>query len=181
MLLLLFTGARLSFFGEPYDRYAKLILPAKIPRFDPDIPVIALSFRYDIEDNMGRRTGKLGEAVYSGDRIYLSVKAGSNCWLSVFGVDAKGVHPVFREKFEPSFIEKGEHSLDFSLDEAVGNEVYYAIAASKAFSFEEDIQPNLQRVFPEGNSKGPKFSEFRLELPEQYTQNLIYFYHASWD
>jgi len=169
-----------GFFGEPYYRYAKLIFPAKLTGIDPANPVIALSFGYEIEDDMGRRTGKLGEAVYSGDRIYLLVEAESNCWLSLFCVDAKGIHPVFREKFEPSFIEKGKpYRLDFSLDETVGNEVYYAILAHQAFSFEADIRPNLQRVFPEGNSKGPKCSKFRLELPEQYTQKLIFFYHAS--
>lgn len=180
LVLLLLAGARLNFFGEPYYRYARFVLPAKLSGIDASIPVVALSFGYEIEDDMSRRAGKLGETVYSGDRIYLSVQAGSNCWLSVFCVDAIGIHPVFREKLAPSLVEKGQtHTLEFSLDETVGKEIYYAVAASEVFSFEADIRPNLRQVFPQGHSKGPKFSEYHLKLPEQFTQKLVYFQHAA--
>ena len=180
VVLVLFAVARLNFLGEPYYRYAKLVLPANISGIDAKTPVIALSFVYDIEDDMGRRSGKLGQTVYSGDRIYLSVQAGNNCWLSVFGIDAKGIQTVFRNKLDPSLIEKGQkYTLDFSLDETIGHEIYYAVAAHEDFSFEKDIRPNLLRVFSDGNSKGPKFSQYRLTLPEKFIQKLIYFRHAA--
>lgn len=180
IIIVLFATSRLKFFGEPYYDYARLILPIHLPGVDEIKPAIGLSLAYEIEDSMGRRGGKLGETIYSGDRIYLSLEASHTCWLSVFGVDAKGIHPIFREKLSPSLIEKGlKYTLDFILDETVGNEVYYAVAAHEEFSFEEDIQPYLQRVFPQGHTKGPKFSEYQLSLPPQYAMSMIYFQHAN--
>lgn len=180
IILVFFAACRLNFLGEPYYGYAKLMLPVHLPGVDAVKPAIGLSLGYDVEDNMGRRGGKLGATIYSGDRIYLSLEASHACWLSVFGVDAKGIHPVFREKLSPSLIDKElKYTLDFTLDETVGNEVYYAVAAHEEFSYEKDIQPHLRRVFPEGHTKGPRFSEYQLSLPPQYAMSMIYFQHAS--
>lgn len=176
VLAVLLLGARVNIFGEPYYDYTKRIFPMKLC-IDPPIPVIGLQFWYDLEDEMNRRPGKHGQTVFSGNIIHWTVKSDTNCWLSVIGVDSKGVHPVFRDKYDPTFIQKGEHSDEFCLDKTVGNEIYYAIAAHDAFSFEKDIRPNLQRVFKEGSSKGPTPLKFKLGLPEKYTQALIYFYH----
>lgn len=180
VIVVFFALSRMKFWGEPYYSYAKLMLPVHLPGVDVVKPAIGLALGYEIEDNMGRRGGKLGATVYSGDRIYLSFEASHACWLSVFGVDAKGIHPIFREKLSPSLIEKElKYTLDFILDETIGNEVYYAIAAHEEFSFEKDIQPHLRRVFPQGHTKGPKFSEYQLSLPPQYVVSMIYFQHAS--
>lgn len=179
-VILLLIAARLNFFGEPFHRYSKLVLPIYIPAVDPAVPVIPFSLRYEIEDLLGRRTGKLGDTCYHGDHLYISFKAGLSCWVSLFGVDSKGIYPVFRGKLAPSHIEKEQnYTLDFKLDETVGNEIYYAIAASESFSFQEEIEPHLRNVFPTGDSKGPVFWEYQIELPEKFTQKFIYFKHLS--
>lgn len=179
-VVLLLIAARLNLFGEPFYCYSKLVLPIYISSVDPKTPVISLLLSYEIEDNFGRRTGKLGDTCYDGDHLYISFKSGLPCWVSVFGVDSKAIYPVFKEKLDPSFIENEQnYTLDFSLDKTAGNEVYYAIAASEPFSFQEEIEPHLMNVFPAGNSKGPAFSEYQLELPEKFTQEFIYFKHLS--
>ncbi len=179
-VILLLIVARLNFLGEPFYRYSKLLLPASISAVDPTAPVIPLFLSYEIEDSFERRPGKLGDTSYDGDHLFISFKAGIQCWVSVFGVDSNGIHAVFRHKLDPSLIEKGQtYTPDFELDKTVGNEIYYAIAASEPFNFHHEIEPHLKNVFGEGNSKGPSFSEYQLRLPEKFTQKFIYFKHLS--
>lgn len=179
-VIVLLTAARFNFFGNTFYQYSRVLLPGHIPLVDPAIPVIPFSMKYEIEDQLGKRIGKLGDICYSGDQLTISFMAGIPCWVTVFGVDSKGIHPVFRTKLDPSLIEKEQnYPLSFTLDETLGNEIYYAIAAPESFRFQEEIEPFLRCVFPSGNSKGPSFSEYQLELPEKFTQNFIYFNHLS--
>ncbi len=179
-VIILFSLSRINIFGEPYYGYSKLIFPVNITGVDPVHSVIPLSLSYEIQGHMGRRTGKLGDVCYDEDYIYLYFAAGKNCWVSVFCVDSKGIHPVFRKELSPNYVEKDEtYTIDFELDETIGTEIYYAIAAYEKFSFEEDIKPYLDQVFSQGNSKGPAFSRYELKLPKMFTQKLIYFKHLA--
>lgn len=180
LILILLVIARLNFFGEPYYSYSRLIIPIEVPGVDPERTIVPLSLHFEIEDRMGRRTGKLGDNYYSGDHIYLSFNTGSPSWVTVFCVDSKGIQPVFRQKFSPSKVERDKtYTLEFELDDTLGREFYYAIAASKKFDFEREIRVQLKEIFPEGNSKGPLFSEYSLELGSEFTQKLIHFNHLS--
>jgi hypothetical protein len=155
-------------------------LPAQIAGIDPDVPVIPLSMNFEITDKFGRRQAKVGEAYFSGDSIHLSIAASLRCWLTVFCVDSKGTQKVFQNSFDPSLIEPDKtYGLEFELDETVGAEIYYAIVAAENFSFEKDIKPTLDNLFPEGHSKGPKFSQYELKLPSRFVQRQIYFNHLS--
>jgi hypothetical protein len=142
-------------------------------------PVVPLILSYDIEDERGRRTGKLDDTCYSGNRIYISFKAGIPSWITVFGVDIKGEpFPVYKRKLAPSFITADKlYIVHFQLDETTGKEVYYAIAASEEFDFDADIRPMVDKVFPKIGSKGLVFSEYQIELPEKFTQEFVYFNH----
>jgi hypothetical protein len=81
---------------------------------------------------------------------------------------------------DPSRIEKEQtYENNFDLDETVGDEVYYAIAALEEFRFDEEIRPHLKKMSSGENSKGPVFSEYQIELPEKFTQEQIYFTHRS--
>ena len=177
--LFLIVTARFNLLGNTYYDYSKKLIPLKL-RIDPELSVVPISFQFEIEDQMGRRTGKLSDTYYTGDRVYLSFKAGSPCWITIIGVDSKKIYPVFRHKLSPSKIEKDQkYTLNFKLDNTVGWEIYYAIAAHENFDFEGDISPRLRRIFPEGNSKGPVFSNYSLTLPDKFTQKILYFNHSS--
>jgi len=180
LLLLIFAGARLNFFGTTLYRYSKLLTSFEIPVVDPDKPVIPLSLNYEIEDGLGRHIGKLGGTCFSKNHLYISFKVGISCWITVFGVDSKGIFPIFRNKLDPSYIDKEkDYILDFKLDETEGNEIYYAITALERFSYQKDIEMNLKKVFHSGSSKGAAFSKYQIELPEKFTQKFIYFRHLS--
>ena len=180
-IILLVVAARLNFFGEPYFKYARLIIPMHIPCVDEEAPSIPLILSYEIEDKRGRRTGKLGDTCYSGDRIYISLKAGEPSWITVFGVDSKRKpFPIHKQKLNPDFMVADKYyTYHFTLDHTIGSEVYYAIAAPEEFNFEENIRPSLDDVFSKIGSKGPVFSEYQLELPDKFTQEFIYFRHLS--
>ncbi len=179
-VIVLFALARINAFGEPFYLYARLILPVQISGIDPSQPVIPLSLNYEIENEYGRRGGKLGGAYDTGDHIFLSFRAGLSCWITVFGIDAKGIHNVFGDSLSPRLIEKDQtYTINFELDETVGVEIYYAIVASEKFNFEEEIKPHLENNFPEGHSKGPVFSNYELKLPSKFVQGHIYFNHLG--
>ena len=180
ILVLFVTAARLHLLGTQFYRYTKVIIPITIPIVDPQTPIIPLSFKYEIENNFGRRPGKLGDTCFDGDRLYVSFRAGVQCWVSVFGIDSKQKFEVFRDKFEPSLIEQDEtYTLDLVLDGTHGMEVYYAIVASEPFDFEKEINPRLGDIFSKGGSKGISPSEYELKLPDIFTHKYFYFNHIS--
>lgn len=178
---LLVFSARLNFFGDPYYKYSKFIIPIRIPSVDPEQPAISLIYKYEIEDPKGRRTGVLGDNLYSGDRVFLSFKSNLDCWVSVFGVDSRRIFPLWRKNFTPEKIEKNiEYSVQpFELDETTGNEIYYLIASHKKFNFDKSIRPYLRKLFPQGSSKGAVFYKYQMELSDDFAQRFIYFNHLS--
>jgi hypothetical protein len=135
----------------------------------------------EIEGSKGRRTGVLGDNLYSGNHIFLSFKSNSDCWVSVFGVDSKGIFPLWNKKFSPEKIERNSDYFveSFKLDETVGNEIYYIVASHKKFNFDKSIRPYLDKLFPQGNSKGPVYSKYQIALSDNFTQQHIYFNHLS--
>jgi hypothetical protein len=180
LIVLLIFAARLNFFGKPYYRYSKLIIPWHISGVDAEKPVISLSFSYEIEDSKGRRIGQLGDVCYTGDRIFLSFQANAKSWISVFGIDANGIYPLFQRKFSPSLVDKEKkYTLSFELNSATGNEIYYVVAGHENFDFDESIRPHLKATFPQGNSKGPAFSKYQMNLSDIFTQRFIYFQHMN--
>lgn len=179
IILLSFLAARANLLGEPWYYYTKKVIPY-IPFFDDERSLISVSLSYEIEDAMGTRIGKLGDVCYDGDRIYLSFKVNTPCWVSVFGVDSKGIYPIFYEQFSPFKVDKDvSYRRSFQLDQTEGNEIYYVIAAHDKFDFEEHLRPILKEIFPQGNSKGPVFSKYQINLPETFTQEFIYFKHLN--
>lgn len=178
-LFIIFVGlCRFNFLGPLLYRYSRLLIPVKISIVDPQDPAIALSLYYEIENNMGRRIGTLGDAVYSGDRIFLSFSTSHSCWISVFGIDSKGIHAIVNFDFSPKFVEhKQLYNYSFLLDETIGYEVYYAIASLNRFSFERDIKSYINESLYDNISKGPKNSKYELKLPQHLSQAMIYFNH----
>ncbi len=178
-VVIIIAFARLDIFGEPYSRYSKSLIPWRLP-FDPALPLIPLEITYDIEDSMGIRPGTLGDNASTGDRIILTFKAGTKCWATVFCVDSKGIHPIFRGNLSPTLIDQNKsYSLKFKLDSTTGHEVYYVIAAHEKFDFDQDIKPHLKTVFPAGYSKGPVISKYKIKLPDRFVHDLVYFEHLS--
>jgi hypothetical protein len=102
----LFALARINAFGESFYLYARLIVPVQISGIDLEQPVIPLLLNYEIENEYGRRGGKLGGAYHTGDRVFLSFRVGLPCWITVFGIDAKGIHSVFGDSLSPRLIEQ---------------------------------------------------------------------------
>jgi hypothetical protein len=177
----LFILARLQLLSERAQRLSQILVPVDIPFLDPHQPVVPIDLRFTIEDRLtGIRQGRLGDVVASGERIGLEFEAGSAAWVTVFGIDSKGIHPIFGKDLNPRFVEKGEpYRREITLDSTVGPEVYYAIAAAREFDFSEDLRPHLKTLFPEGRIKGPRFSAYELRLPEKLSQDLIYFEHVA--
>ena len=89
--------------------------------------------------------------------------------------------PLWKKKFSPEKIEKNiDYSVQpFKLDETVGNEIYFIVASDKKFSFDKSIRPYLDKIFPQGSSKGPAFSKYQMELPAYFAQRFVYFNHLS--
>lgn len=181
IIVLPLTIARLGYGGEKSYHYSKLLIPCHITFIDGDRVAVPLIFSFTVEDDMGKRNGKLGATYYSGDRIDLSFSVGVASWLTVFCVDSKGIHKVFpKTSFDPLKVEKGHpYATSFSLDETVGTEIYYAIASDRQFNFQKDIEPKLKTLFPTGSAKGPVFSAYALKLSDDFTQQFIYFNHHS--
>jgi len=180
ILIFLLGLARSNFLGEQLYRLSKILIPLDIPWVDPPKPMIPLYFSYEIEDQINRRDGKLGGTCYTGDRIYLNYRTGIACWITLFGVDSKGVHPILQNKFNPIFIEKDKpYSEVFTLDNTSGYEVYYAVAAMDKFDFDKDIRPYIKPLNFQTGAKGPTLSEYQLNLSERFRHEYLYFNHLS--
>ncbi len=183
ILFILFTliiCARINLLGHRYYILTKRLFNVHISGIDLEEPVISLYLNYHINDDMGKRIGRLGDITYSGDEISLSIKANRDCWVCIICLDEKGIYPIFHNQYDPSFVEGGIlYEFKFNLDETVGIEIYYAIAAKDRFSYVLDIEPKIKSIFPEGQSKGPRFSEYMLDLSDKYTQRHIFFYHEA--
>ncbi len=181
ILLILLGLARCHFFGDLGYRYAKALLPFSIPVVDEAQAVIPLLLQYQVADAYtGRRNGKLGETLRTGDHVFVSFKVGRPCWVTVFCIDSKGVQPVFGEGLDPLKVEKSEfYTLDFKLNDTLGPEIYYAVAKTDKFRFKKHVEPYLKRRFPKLTSKGPARSQFDLELPPQYQKKWFFFEHVA--
>jgi hypothetical protein len=181
VVVFLLLCSRLNLFGNPYYRYSKIIIPIHLPVVDAAPMIISLIFNYEIENTKGRRRrGLLGDNLYSGDRVFLSFKSNSDCWVSVFGVDSKRTFPLWpsRKKFFTGKIKKNSDYVEtFILNQTIGNEIYYIVASQKKFNFNKSIRPHLDKLFPQGNSKGPAFSKYQLALSDEFVQRHIYFSH----
>lgn len=173
--------ARSHFLGDLGYRFSKVLFPFQISVVDEELAIIPLTFNYQVADaHMGKRDGKLGETLRTGDHLFLTFKVGIACWVNVFCIDEKGVQSVFGQGLNPHWVEKGEpYTLDFKLNDTLGREVYYAVANRNRFSFEKDIKPFLTHRFPNLNSKGPAISEFDIELPSNFRKKWFFFEHVG--
>ncbi|MEA3291120.1 MAG: hypothetical protein U9Q71_02245 [Pseudomonadota bacterium] len=172
--------ARFNIFGDPYLQYAKILLPANIPYVDPEPIVIPWETSFLLE---GRKL-EAGATCYAGDRIRVGFTIGAPAWVTVFDVDAKGPHPVFQNKLDPSHVKSDRpYTLTFPLDDTVGDEIFYVIASETQFSFKEDIEPHLMKKTMEyARVKGPRKSEYTLDLdPEMFLQDYRRCYHRAQD
>ena len=181
IVVVILALARIRMLGDPAYRYAMALFPFQIAMVDEAEAAIPLAFSYEGASAMGiRRAGKLGETFQTGDTLYLSFSVGVPCWVTVFCIDGKGIQPVFGEGLNPVKVEKGvPYSVDFTLNDTLGTEIYYAVARGKKFAFEQDIKPHLSQRFPKLNSKGPAISQYDLKLPSDYRKKWIYFEHAA--
>jgi hypothetical protein len=180
ILVILIGLARLELLGERAYRYARILLPGQVDMVDPAVVVVPLAMDFEVEDSMGRRPGKLGQTLLSGDRLHLTFSAGRMAWVTLFAVDSVGIHPVFQGRLAPSFVEQDRaYTLSFELDDTIGPEVYYLLASGEEFDFSHEVRPQLDLVFPEGRIKGPSFSPYELELPARFSQDMFFFEHAA--
>jgi hypothetical protein len=179
-VLALLAAARLGFVGDTALEVVRTAVPVRVPGIDPPDVTVTLTLSYEVEDHLGRRAGRIGDACCSGSHIFIRVQASDPVWLSVFGVDAKGIHPIFGNGLDPRYVEEQQaYVRDFWLDETLGQEIYYAVARKRKFSFERDIEPRLATVFPTGSSKGPLPSRLDVGLPVDYAQRSVYFTHVD--
>ena len=178
--IILFVLARCNIFGNPYYRFAKTLLPWKIPICDPDEPVVLISITFKVKDDIG----KLDATYYTGDSFSLSFTVNRSCYVVLFGIDSEGIKPYFGDNLSSidnlssSPVNKGSHPVcnNFELNGTVGPEIYYAVAATKNFSYKKHIQKRLKKKFPKGNSKG-LVSKYKLDLPKDFAQDYFYFTH----
>jgi hypothetical protein len=171
IIFFLLVISRMNFIGEPWYRISGLIIPLQKP-------ALFLNMDYTITDAHGTRAGKKNDLCHNGDYIDLSVSSSDECWLTLFCLDSKGIHPLFNNSLEPKLI-RGEKfiQIKFNLDTTIGNEVYYAIAARKNFSFEKIVKPNLGKVNTGG--KGPDFGNYRLNLSRGFVSEYFGFKHEK--
>lgn len=180
VVLLLFLGviaARLDFLGNKLYTCSKLVIPVHISQIDCDEATIPIIFTYSIEDSTGIRNGKCDDRCHTGDKIHLNVKVGTDCWISVTGIDSKAIYPVFNKEFGPhKIMGNQEYPISFSLDSTSGKEGYYLIAGKNKYDYKKDIEPQFDAV-RNSISKGPALSTFDLQLSKGLTYQYIYFNH----
>ena len=178
-LLIVFGLARLNLLGATGHRVTKVLAPWDLPWLDPQEPVVPLWLTFEVEAQQSRRAGKLGSPLQTGDSIVLTFRTGTQAWLTVFGIDRQGVHPVFGEGLEPVLVEAEKaYAREFHLDDTVGLEVYYAVAATHRFDFESVIRPHLASVVSNNLGKGPATSPLDLDLPAGLSAKHIHFQHV---
>lgn len=141
--------------------------------------IVPLTFTYDIEDEKGKRRGKLGDLCMSGNKIHISVKAGIDSWVTIIGIDAKRQpFPIFAKNFAPtSFNANNKYQRIFRLDDTVGNEIYYAIASSEQFSFNKEIKPLLDEMILNATANETMFFDYDLKMPDKFSLEFFYFSH----
>lgn len=176
-----FVLARLGFLGATGTQAARMIIPMDLTWLDPRPPIVPLLLSYEHgEATHPRKMGRLGEVVRSGETVVLTFMAGTDAWVTVFGLDQRGVHPVFGSGLDPlPVVANRSYARAFELDETEGLEVYFAIAASGEFEFRNVIAPRLESVRLDVPIKGPTQFPFELQLPARFTQSLVYFQHVS--
>jgi hypothetical protein len=163
--------SRMNLLGEPLYRLSTFIIPLQNP-------ALFLTMDYSISDTYGIRTGKKNDLCHSGDYINLSFIPSDDCWSTLFCLDSKGIHPLFDNSLEPQLLKGGKSILiKFNLDTILGNEIYYAVATRKNFSFEKKIIPNLGKSTI--GIKGPDWGNYRLNLPKGFIQEYFSFKHEK--
>lgn len=178
-ILLVLILSRIGVFGEKPSYLSRKVIPFTIPIIDPKPADILLTFIFDVETDLGRVNGRIGRTYWSGNRIYLSINSNVECWLSIFSVDSKGVYGIYNQSKQPGLFrpQREPHVITFLLDDNVGPEIYYAVASHTKFDFVKDIKPKLENIFPDFKAKGPLFSNYRLDLGDEYYQAAISFNH----
>jgi hypothetical protein len=177
ILLAILAGAyfiafsRMDLIGETFYRLSTFIIPLQKP-------ALFLTLDYSVQGAQGSRIGKKNDVCHNGDYISLCVIPSDSCWLTLFCIDSKGIHPLFNSGLEPQMI-RGEKPLfvKFNLDTTIGNDVYCAIAARKNYSFEKTIKPNLDKS--NAGVKGPDFGDFRLNIPRGFFYEYFGFRHEN--
>ena len=140
---------------------------------------LSISIDYAVQGASGIRLGKKNDVCHSGDFIKFSVVSSDNCWLTVFRRDVTGIHPISKNGvLEPrSVVGEKPDITDFTLDTAIGGEIYYAVASRKNFNFETAVRPRLPGKVSGGGR--PDSGDNRLTLPEEFAYDYIYVRHEK--
>jgi hypothetical protein len=120
--------------------------------------------------------GMLGQTCHSGDEIVLSYETDVNCHILLLSVANNDIVDLFNANFKSQFTDrKIDRSL--TLDNEVGEEIFYFIAAHDSINYIKDIQPRLLEVQLK-HGKGVDRSH-ELYLPDNTYYNVIYLNHAE--
>ncbi|MDO5970073.1 hypothetical protein Q4Q35_09655 [Flavivirga aquimarina] len=179
LLLLIIFISRVGFLGDRAYKISKRVFNFYIPIIDQNLPDILISFRFEVENELGRNKGSNGKTYFSGDKMILSINSNIQCWMSIFCVDLKGIHGVYNNSTSSGlfFPKENSHEIEFNLDDTVGPEIYIVVASHSEFNFEKDIKPKVQTLLQDQNPKGPTLYKYWLDLDNEYYQSAIYFHH----
>ena len=155
------------------------LAPNKIPPVPPDI-----SFEVKAAGTDTFVTGVMGDEYGSGDHLRFGFTPSAGGYVYLFNLDTEGkftpLWPDYTSR-EASLAKGGvEYTTDpFRLDQSAGEEQFFLVASPEPFSFDKDIEPNLQaEPLPGGKGVDPVLK--RLVLPEdKYAQEHITFTHAD--
>lgn len=171
VLILGFAGARLNFFGTSAYNLAKALLPFPLETVDGPTPVIPVKTRYELIRLSGPVPLVRAAPCQDGDTVRISFETGADAWVSVFGIDHKKPYGLFQNSVEPNRVVAGkEYTVQFKLDDAIGEEKFYVIAAADRFTFAETIMPMLT-VSERKHDKGAESDVYRLALPPEFAQD----------
>ena len=164
---------------EPTPPSTSTLAPNKTPPVPPD-------FWFQVKaagtDTFVR--GVMGGEYRSGDHLRFGFTPASDGYAYLFNLDTVGkftpLWPDYPSR-EASPAKGGvEYTTDpFRLDQSAGEEQFFLVASSEPFSFDKDIQPNLQaEPLPGGKGVDPVLK--RLALAEdKYAQKRITFTHVT--
>jgi hypothetical protein len=171
---------RANMLGDTTYRICRIVLPLRIDRIDGRIATPALFLDYVITTDTESRPGRLNDVCLSGETITLSVTASQPCWIAIWGVDRKGLHPLMGAS-EPVLIKDGVRYEDsFLLDDTEGLEVYYAIGSQFPFRPDQVRQVLVRAQADLDSYKGPA-GALQLQLPKEFSHTMIFFRHLHND
>lgn len=167
LLLVAGTGvvAWSGFLGERPERIATWLAgPSPLAGADA-APSVTMELL--IQDSDGReRTFVEGMPCRSGETIQVHISSADAAHVLVFGWDGSDAYPFTEATLAPQYRRAGEFRDAVTLDDRIGSETVYVIAAASPFSFADDIRPRL--VHGEDSGKGGMATHPRLGLPARF-------------